>query len=147
MRYYLPIWFSMKVFLFFRGFIKWWSAILTELRTFFVSSPVTVGALSCYILFMSFHQWYGNYASGYCNNSVTYQHDTTRKEFPQGGDRSYISVTYGGKRDASPINTVGNIAELRIGFSSFNHVHQCSDRYHQNNHKHKENCDFFATVA
>ena len=93
-------------------------------RTFFVSSP-----------FIFLHHGGGHNTGRYRNDSVTDQHDASRKKLSQSGDRSYISVSYGSHRDNGPINAVRDVVELGVGLCSFNHIHQRADGSHQDDDK------------
>ena len=69
------------------------------------------------------------------DNRITDQHHDRRQETSDGCHRRYVSVANSRHRHDRPIDAVRNIIELRTGPVSFHHIHNRTDRSHQDQDK------------
>ena len=69
------------------------------------------------------------------DNRIADQHHDRRQETSDGCHRRYIAIADGRHRHDRPIDTVRNIIELRTGLVPFYHIHDRTDRSHQNQDK------------
>ena len=65
---------------------------------------------------------------GYSHNGVAKQHDDSTEEASQGRHRCDVAITDRRHRHHRPIDTAGNILELRAGPVPLDHIHQRTQR-------------------
>ena len=126
------LWLRLRVLLAFRLSIQTAAAVFAKPGIVLVSGAVAVGAFLVPSAFIVFHHGGRNDSCRYGDDRIADKHHAGGKELSESGDRGDVTIAYGGHGDDCPVDTVRDVVELGIGLRALYHVHQRSDRSHQN---------------
>lgn len=112
-----------------------------------MSGAVAVGAFLVPSAFIVFHHGGRNDSCRYGDDRIADKHHAGGKKLSESGDRGDVTIAYGGHGDDCPVDTVRDVVELGIGLRALYHVHQRSDRSHQNDDEQEKDGYLLAAFA